>query len=89
MKHTFITERNDEIDNAVFQAIQSIHHHNTTDLVWNMSLIGEVADYIESLLQKCGFPTCHPWYYDADEEIPCYDSCDRCAHCQRSVDTKR
>lgn len=68
----------DEIDNAVFNAIQTLNH---SELEWDMSLIGEVSDFIERLLSSRGLEPCHPWQ-DDDENI-CYSTPERCAYCHR------
>lgn len=75
----FLIERNDDIDNAVFAAICSLVHEDE-EIEWNMEIIGEIEDKIESMLIKRGIITCHPWY-DEDGNI-CYKVC-RCHHCKR------
>lgn len=66
----------DEIDNAVFDAIQAL---SLEELEWDMSLIGEVSEFIESLLSERNLKPCHPWQ-DEDENI-CYSTCSRCPYC--------
>lgn len=74
-----LCEAGDIIDNAVFEAIQSIAHKKE-QLEWDMSLIGEVSDFIETLLAERGINTCHPWQ-DEDECI-CYATSERCGYCE-------
>lgn len=78
-EEVFLTERNDAIDNAVFEAICSLVHESCA-LEWDMEVIGEIEDVIESSLIKKGIITCHPWC-DEDENI-CY-KIDRCPYCER------
>lgn len=42
--------RNDEIDNTVYQAILTLTEKSEEELPWDMRLIGEVTDSIESTL---------------------------------------
>lgn len=77
----FLTERNDTIDNAVFDAIRSLVHEDG-EVEWNMGIIGEIEDTIESMLIERGIITCRPWY-DDNKNI-CY-KVDRCYHCKRGV----
>lgn len=76
----FLCERGDEIDNAVFEAIQAIAHPET-EVEWSMELIGAVNDFIENLLLAHHLPVCHPWHNE-DETI-CYKTADRCKHCRK------
>lgn len=75
----FLTERNDAIDNAVFDAIRSLVHEDG-EAEWDMEIIGEIEDTIESMLIERGVITCRPWH-DDNENI-CY-KVDRCYHCKR------
>lgn len=78
----FLVERNDEIDNAVFDAIQSLVPE---EIEWDMELIGEVTDCIREILEKAEIPHCHPWtesFYDS--ECICYNSPSRCPWCKRN-----
>jgi len=74
----FLTNKNDVIDGTVFEAIRSLIQDGD-NVEWNMQIIGEVTDTIESMLIERGFETCHPWY-DEDENI-CY-KVDRCVYCK-------
>lgn len=76
----FLCERNDEIDNAVFDAICAFVKPYA-ELNWSMDLIGAVNDFIESLLLKRNLPVCHPWH-DEDGTI-CHKTIDRCKYCRK------
>lgn len=80
--NNLLCEAGDRIDNAVFSAIQELAHDGGS-LEWDMSIIGEVSDFIEDLLAEKGIATCHPWQ-DGSENI-CYSTSERCKHCQRKV----
>ena len=71
----------DEIDNAVFAAILSLSPSENRP-EWDMSLIGEATDAIESVMERHGLKVCRPWQ-DEDETI-CYCTEDRCKYCTRS-----
>lgn len=43
-------ERNDEIDNAVYQCILALTEKTEDELDWNMQIIGEVTDAIKDVL---------------------------------------
>lgn len=74
-----LCEAGDIIENAVYQAIQSLC---PVKLEWDMALIGPTADAIEAVLKKHGKPTCRPWE-DENQNI-CYSlEKERCAHCTR------
>lgn len=74
-----LCEAGDQIDNAVFNAIQAL---SDKKLDWDMYYIGNVTTAIESAMESFGVPSCHPWQ-DDDENI-CYSlNNERCAHCQR------
>ena len=76
----FLTESVDRIDNAVWEAVKEMAL-NSDEMEWDMSIIGEVADYIEETLKQHNIPTCYP--YRLDDEVICYTSLDRCAYCPR------
>ena len=76
----FLCERNDEIDNATFEAIRALAQPYA-ELDWSMNLIGAVNDFIESLLLEHNLPVCHPWH-DEDETI-CHKTIDRCKYCHK------
>jgi len=74
----YLCERNDLIDNAVYDVIRAmtasdINYDERTDPAipdWNMSAIGEIGDIAEAIiLEKVGH-TCHPYY--TEDEVPCY-----------------
>lgn len=75
-----LCEAGDEIDNAVFDAIQAL---SPEKLEWDMRYIGNVTEAIESAMESFNVPTCHPWQ-DDDEHI-CYSlENERCQHCPRA-----
>lgn len=76
----FLCERNDEIDNATYEAICTMADSDD-EVEWSMELIGEINEFIENLLEEHGIPTCHPYYAD---DVICYKTADRCKHCSRS-----
>lgn len=76
----FLTEAVDRIHNSVWSAVQEMAH-NADSLEWDMSIIGDVCDYIEETLKEHGIPACYP--FQTDDETICYASADRCAHCTR------
>jgi len=76
----FLTESVDRIDNAVWEAVKEMAL-NADDMEWDMSIIGEVSDFIEATLKQHGIATCYP--YRLDSETICYASLDRCTYCPR------
>ena len=76
----FLTESVDRIDNAVWEAVKEVAL-NSDEMEWDMSIIGEVADFIEETLKQHNISTCYP--YQANGEVICYASQDRCAYCPR------
>lgn len=61
MKVIFIetdSERNDEIDNAVFECIRVLIEQ--PELEWNMEIIGEVFDAIKETLNDFGLTVRQP-----------------------------
>ena len=65
----FLTERNDAIDNAFFNALKEL---STTALEWDMGMIGDLIDCAESIIRKHGFESCYPYYEcDDDDDVPC------------------
>lgn len=79
----FINERNDVIDNAVFDALQAIADE---EVEWDMEIIGEVADFAERMLAENKVKTCRPWYdipeiEHKEDETPCYKTEERCEFC--------
>lgn len=57
------------------------------DLEWDISLIAEVADAIESELKLQNIPVCRPWQYD--QEYICWSTPERCKWCSRGCLTGR
>lgn len=77
----FLCDKNDEIDNAVFEAIAAMAPRGEEPAEWDQHYIGEIADYIEGIMEKNKLHNCHPAYVGEDEEVPCYRSEDRCKWC--------
>lgn len=76
----FLCESGDRIDNAVFEAIKAVAY-NSSDVDWDMSIIGEITDLIEDTLIECGVNTCHPW--QDENECICYSTAEKCSFCNR------
>jgi len=75
---TFLCDRGDDIDNAVYDAICALSPGKKPE--WDMSFIGPAADMLVYVMQNHGLETCRPWQNE-DEEI-CYSLQDeRCEHC--------
>jgi hypothetical protein len=51
-------ERNDEIDNAVFECIKILAEYDNME--WDMAIIGEVTDAIKDVLNSFGIKVRHP-----------------------------
>lgn len=49
---------------------------------WDMSVIGEMTDFLETQLKAAGVHTCHP--FEDEECCICYACEDRCAYCTRT-----
>jgi len=45
-----MVERNDEIDNAVYELILTLTEKTDDELPWNMEMIGTVTDAVKNLL---------------------------------------
>lgn len=80
----FLTDRNDIIDNAVYQLILTLTDKTEDELEWDMSIIGDVTLAIESVLARHDITICHPYHEedendDNSERIPCIDT-DTCEH---------
>lgn len=63
-------ERNDEIFNAAFEFCKVLTENQ--DLEWDMSIIGEIADYSAELLVNHGFQVRFPFVYtdkDGKDEV--------------------
>lgn len=73
---------NDGLLNAIIAKATKIINDIREDIVpkddespnpeWDMRCIGEIADYVEDLINSCGIPACRP-YYEGDEEAGEYD----------------
>lgn len=69
----FVTDKCDLIDNAAYELLQAIAAetpYSVGTVEWDYSIIGEVIDYAESLMNKKGERTCHPYF--VDDQVPCY-----------------
>ena len=64
----FLTEKNDEIDNAAFALIQALAGEEAE---WDMEIIGDIVDFADVLLIEHGYEVCHP-YYEGDDRTACY-----------------
>lgn len=80
-----LDERHDAIDNSVYNALCAMlglepgSESTEKEFPWNMEHIGEVADHIEEYLKEKGFKPCRPFYED---EVPCYQTSERCPWCK-------
>jgi hypothetical protein len=70
-------DRNDIIDNAVFEVLKAMSHE---EIEWDMEVIGEIADFAGCMLTEHGIKICRPWY-NIDDNTPCYKTTDRCYYC--------
>lgn len=81
----YLCERGDDIDNAIWSFILDISHKKDSDIDWDMSLIGPIADYVVGFLNRKGFEICRPFNTIdpiMEDSIPCYMSRDRCKFCK-------
>jgi hypothetical protein len=76
----FLCEKGDLVDNAVYAALCSLVQFRDDEasedeaenaLPWDMSIIGEAAEALESILKESGVAFCRP-YHCGDDETPCY-----------------
>lgn len=49
---------------------------------WDMSVIGEMTDFLETQLKATGIHTCHP--FEDEDGCICYACEDRCVYCTRA-----
>lgn len=73
-----LCEAGDIIDNAAFDLLNTMSPERIDR---DMSVVAEVADAAERIMELRGLKTCRPWL-DADEVV-CYKSEDRCKYCTR------
>lgn len=76
---SFLTERNDVLDEAAHALLWRITHPDTespeTDAdekLYDMAQIGPLLDAAEEILENAGINTCRPYY--VENEVPCYRS---------------
>jgi len=55
-----MVERNDVIDNAVYDCILALAEKDETELPWDMEIIGDVTSAIKSALAKFNIHVSHP-----------------------------
>jgi len=55
-----MTERNDTIDNAVYDCILTLAEKDEDELPWEMEIIGDVTDAIKEALLLHGFHVRYP-----------------------------
>ena len=63
-------ERNDEIDNAVYDLILILTEND--DFAWDMEIIGEVTDAIKESLAKFKLEVRHPCIITREDGTQCY-----------------
>ena len=64
-------ERNDDIDNAVFDCICTLTEQ--PELEWDMQIIGEVTDSIKLILKTFGLKVRHPGIVTEDDGTQRYE----------------
>lgn len=81
---SYLEKKNDRIDNAAQELILAILDKDPNGsnpesvFPWNMEVIGQVTDLVESILAQRSLPTCHPYYGDDGfGRTPCFE----CADC--------
>lgn len=78
----FLTERNDELDNAAHAlAVLMLSAKDTppteNEFPWNMEIIGDILESTVDILAEHGHHAC--WPYHGDDDTPCY-ALDDCKH---------
>ena len=53
-------ERNDDIDNVVYDLILTLAEKSSEELEWSMAIIGEVTDAVKAVLDRFGIQVRHP-----------------------------
>lgn len=76
-----LCERNDFVDNKIYQLVLDLTGKRESELGWDMSVIGDVTDAISAVLETHGMHFCHP-YHEGDSETPCYKGCDCPINCK-------
>lgn len=76
MKDKLLVERNDAIDNAVWEAVVAMA---ATEPEWDMQIVGPIEEFIKATLEKHGIPTCWPW--ENENGTVCCLTDEVCAHC--------
>ncbi len=72
----FSVERNDMIDSAAFELLQSLA---INEIDWDMEMIGDVVEFVKEYLEERQIPVCNPYYDVAtDKDVPCYLNGDCC-----------
>lgn len=73
----YLCSRNDEVDNAVYDMLCTLASVSGEDTKpeWDMEIIGNLADYAETMLNRKSVETCRP-FSKGEEETPCYLSSD-------------
>ena len=82
MFEDYMSERNDQIDNAAYRLlllmagadeneVDELIEKDNAPVEWDMELIGEVVTTAEEMLEKNGYAFCHP-FYEGDSETPCF-----------------
>ena len=60
-----MVERNDEIDNAVFDCVKTLSEQ--PDMDWNMAIIGDVTDSMKAALKRHSIKVRHPGVVTNDD----------------------
>jgi hypothetical protein len=75
---TFLSERNDRIDNAAADLLDALCADNVPDgFFMDQHFLSQVIEATKNVLKREGFHVCHPAYI-GEYEIPCFtcNSCD-------------
>lgn len=83
LKDKLLSDKNGEIDNAVWEAVRAMAAEEPE---WNMFIIGQIEEFIDSLLDKCGIPACWPW--ENESGTVCCLTDEACRNCPHRTEVK-
>jgi len=66
-------ERNDIIDNAVYDLILTLAEKSRDELDWSMEIIGEVTDAVKEVLSRFKLRVRHPGIVTYEDGSQAYD----------------
>lgn len=72
----FLTERNDELDNAAYGlALKMLgldsQPDSETAFPWDMEIIGAILESAQDILEEHGYAVCWPYHED---DVPCHQT---------------